>query len=91
MSADDRALADRGGAGQDGSRVRRAASPGAVQLIAGRELALERRHLLGPEPAHPAALGDAEALHQLPGPDLADPGIEHSRSTTRILPMTSLR
>ena len=58
---------------------------------AGGELALERGDLLGAQAAHPAALGDAEPLHQLPGADLAEPGIDCSRSMTRILPMTSLR
>ena len=38
----------------------------------GRELALERGDLVGAEPAHPAALGDAEPLHHLPGADLAE-------------------
>ena len=32
------------------------------------------RHLLGAETAHPAALGDAEPLHGLPGADLAEAG-----------------
>src|SRR3954468_7318640 len=37
----------------------------------GAELLLERGDLLGAEPADPAALGDAEPLHRLLGPDLA--------------------
>ena len=40
--------------------------------VARGELALERGDLLGAEPAHPAALGDAEPLHHLPGADLAE-------------------
>src|SRR5688572_7796443 len=36
------------------------------------ELFFECRDLLGAEAAHPAALGDAQALHDLAGPDLAE-------------------
>src|SRR5687767_10689756 len=38
------------------------------------ELALERRDLVGTQPADAAALGDAEPLHDLLGPHLADAG-----------------
>ena len=47
---------------------RRCAGSGAVL-----KLALERGDLVGAEPAHAARLGDAEPLHQVAGPDLAEP------------------
>src|SRR3954454_18659415 len=40
----------------------------------GTELLLECGDLFGAEPAAPAALGDPEPLHRLPGADLAEAG-----------------
>ena len=68
----DGALADGGRAGE---HRQAGATAGSARLTSrGRELALERGDLLGAEPAHPAALGDAEPLHDLAGADLAEAG-----------------
>ena len=64
----DRALADRGRPGEDGQTA------GDGRQSPGANSRSSAATCLVPEPADPAALGDAEPLHDLPGAHLAEAG-----------------
>ena len=91
QSRGDGALADGGGSGEHGQPA--GSSPVRRRLPArgasAAEALDERGDLVGPEPAHPAGLGDADLVHDLRARTLPTPGRDSSRADTFILPITS--